>query len=271
MSLQLSDGIGRAWPDPGSPAASQPRLRLRELRPATCVRHRGTDVTFAVSGCPMSSDGIGNLRLFRTRNRIGRLDTRGGPDGAAGRPTGPGNHDLFASRNGARRAHAPTRRSCSVTRETTPRRADQVATPSGEPRDRDQALRARRLRATWPRSARSSARPPGMTARTRRRWATSSRPSTSSCATSSSTATATGPRVRSRCRWTRRPSGSSSGSSTRPRRGTRPSHPEPDLTLPLERRPLGGMGVHLARTLTDGMRHRILPGGGNEVTLEKRI
>ena len=48
-------------------------------------------------------------------------------------------------------------------------------------------------------------------------------------------------------------------------------HPEPDLTLPLERRPLGGMGVHLARTLTDGMRHRILPGGGNEVTLEKRI
>ena len=48
-------------------------------------------------------------------------------------------------------------------------------------------------------------------------------------------------------------------------------HPEPDLTLPLERRPLGGMGVHLARTLTDAMRHRILPEGGNEVTLEKRI
>jgi anti-sigma regulatory factor (Ser/Thr protein kinase) len=48
-------------------------------------------------------------------------------------------------------------------------------------------------------------------------------------------------------------------------------HPTPDLTLPLEQRPFGGMGVHLARTLTDGMRHRILPGGGNEVTLEKRI
>ena len=49
------------------------------------------------------------------------------------------------------------------------------------------------------------------------------------------------------------------------------AYPTPDLSLPLERRPLGGMGVHLARTLTDGMRHRILPGGGNETTLEKRV
>jgi len=49
------------------------------------------------------------------------------------------------------------------------------------------------------------------------------------------------------------------------------AYPSPDLTLPLEKRPLGGMGVHLARTLTDGMRHRILPGGGNEITLEKRV
>jgi anti-sigma regulatory factor (Ser/Thr protein kinase) len=49
------------------------------------------------------------------------------------------------------------------------------------------------------------------------------------------------------------------------------AYPTPDLSLPLERRPLGGMGVHLARTLTDGMRHRILPGGGNEITLEKRV
>ena len=47
--------------------------------------------------------------------------------------------------------------------------------------------------------------------------------------------------------------------------------PEPDLDLPLERRPLGGMGVHLARDLTDGMQHRILPGGGNELTLVKRL
>jgi anti-sigma regulatory factor (Ser/Thr protein kinase) len=47
--------------------------------------------------------------------------------------------------------------------------------------------------------------------------------------------------------------------------------PPPDLDLPLERRPLGGMGVHLARTLTDRLDHRILPGGGNEVTLSKRL
>ena len=47
--------------------------------------------------------------------------------------------------------------------------------------------------------------------------------------------------------------------------------PSPRLDLPLHERPLGGMGVHLARTLTDAMRHRILPGGGNEVTLEKAV
>ena len=46
--------------------------------------------------------------------------------------------------------------------------------------------------------------------------------------------------------------------------------PEPRLDLPLSQRRLGGMGVHLARTLTDGFDHRILPGGGNEVTVRKR-
>ena len=46
--------------------------------------------------------------------------------------------------------------------------------------------------------------------------------------------------------------------------------PEPRLDLPLAARRLGGMGVHLARTLTDGFDHRILPGGGNEVTVRKR-
>jgi serine/threonine-protein kinase RsbW len=48
------------------------------------------------------------------------------------------------------------------------------------------------------------------------------------------------------------------------------SVPEPALDLPLERRRLGGMGIHLARALTDGFDHRILPGGGNEVTVRKR-
>jgi serine/threonine-protein kinase RsbW len=47
------------------------------------------------------------------------------------------------------------------------------------------------------------------------------------------------------------------------------SVPEPRLDLPLEKRPLGGMGVHLARDLTDGLDHRILPSGGNEVTVRK--
>lgn len=47
--------------------------------------------------------------------------------------------------------------------------------------------------------------------------------------------------------------------------------PRPDLGLPLERRPLGGMGVHLTRELTDEVRHRSPPGWGNELTLIKRI
>jgi serine/threonine-protein kinase RsbW len=46
--------------------------------------------------------------------------------------------------------------------------------------------------------------------------------------------------------------------------------PEPPLDLPLAERRLGGMGVHLARDLTDGFDHRILPTGGNEVTVRKR-
>ena len=46
--------------------------------------------------------------------------------------------------------------------------------------------------------------------------------------------------------------------------------PEPPLDLPLSKRRLGGMGVHLARALTDGFDHRILPTGGNEVMVRKR-
>jgi serine/threonine-protein kinase RsbW len=49
------------------------------------------------------------------------------------------------------------------------------------------------------------------------------------------------------------------------------SVPAPRLDLPLAHRPFGGMGIHLARTLTDAMDHRILPGGGNEVTVTKRL
>ncbi len=49
------------------------------------------------------------------------------------------------------------------------------------------------------------------------------------------------------------------------------SVPDPRLDLPLRERPLGGMGVHLARDLTDEFDHRILPTGGNEVTVRKRL
>jgi serine/threonine-protein kinase RsbW len=45
--------------------------------------------------------------------------------------------------------------------------------------------------------------------------------------------------------------------------------PSPDTDAPLGERPLGGMGVHLIRVLTDGMSHRMLPGGGNELILVK--
>jgi serine/threonine-protein kinase RsbW len=49
------------------------------------------------------------------------------------------------------------------------------------------------------------------------------------------------------------------------------SVPVPDMDQPLERRPLGGMGVHLTRELTDEVRHRELERGGNELTLVKRL
>jgi anti-sigma regulatory factor (Ser/Thr protein kinase) len=48
------------------------------------------------------------------------------------------------------------------------------------------------------------------------------------------------------------------------------SAPPPDITVPLEKRPPGGMGIHLTRRLTDAMLYRFIPNGGNEVTLIKR-
>ncbi len=47
--------------------------------------------------------------------------------------------------------------------------------------------------------------------------------------------------------------------------------PSPDVTSPLEQRPLGGLGIHLARHLVDEMTYRQQPEGGNELTLVKRI
>ncbi|GMV90074.1 MAG: histidine kinase [Chthonomonas sp.] len=46
--------------------------------------------------------------------------------------------------------------------------------------------------------------------------------------------------------------------------------PEPDLSLPLEQRPIGGLGVYLVKTLTDHQEHRSRGESGNALTLRKR-
>jgi serine/threonine-protein kinase RsbW len=46
--------------------------------------------------------------------------------------------------------------------------------------------------------------------------------------------------------------------------------PPPDLSLPLEQRPLGGMGVYLVNQLVDELTHAARPQGGNELTLTIR-
>ena len=45
---------------------------------------------------------------------------------------------------------------------------------------------------------------------------------------------------------------------------------DPDLTLPLDRRPVGGLGVFLTRRLVDAVTHRLTSQGGNELTLTKK-
>ena len=49
------------------------------------------------------------------------------------------------------------------------------------------------------------------------------------------------------------------------------SVPTPDTTLPLEKRPFGGMGVHMMRTFCDELTYRKDAHGGNELTFLKRI
>jgi serine/threonine-protein kinase RsbW len=46
--------------------------------------------------------------------------------------------------------------------------------------------------------------------------------------------------------------------------------PDPDVGMSLDERPIGGLGVFLARRLVDEIHHRERPGGGNELTLIKR-
>lgn len=44
----------------------------------------------------------------------------------------------------------------------------------------------------------------------------------------------------------------------------------PDLTLPLEERPIGGVGIHLARQVLDVFSYRRTEQGENELTMMKR-
>lgn len=45
--------------------------------------------------------------------------------------------------------------------------------------------------------------------------------------------------------------------------------PPPRIDLPPHLRPPGGMGLQLARHFSDELRYRLLPGGGNELTVVK--
>lgn len=47
--------------------------------------------------------------------------------------------------------------------------------------------------------------------------------------------------------------------------------PSPDLTLSLEKRPLGHLGVLMIRHIVDEMIYEIRPGGGNLLTLVKNV
>jgi serine/threonine-protein kinase RsbW len=46
--------------------------------------------------------------------------------------------------------------------------------------------------------------------------------------------------------------------------------PPPDLTVPLEQRPVGGMGIYLMQQLMDEVSYRTTPQGGNWLTMRKR-
>jgi serine/threonine-protein kinase RsbW len=47
--------------------------------------------------------------------------------------------------------------------------------------------------------------------------------------------------------------------------------PEPDLCLPLEERPVGGLGVHIIRQSVDEFSYAIRAQGGNELKLVKYL
>jgi serine/threonine-protein kinase RsbW len=50
-----------------------------------------------------------------------------------------------------------------------------------------------------------------------------------------------------------------------------PTTPSPDLSTPLEDRPMGGMGIHLIKELMDNMVYHPRPQDGNKLVLEKFV
>ena len=49
------------------------------------------------------------------------------------------------------------------------------------------------------------------------------------------------------------------------------NYPMPDLTLPLKKRPLGGLGIFFIRHFSDDVRYRVTGQGDNELTLVKKV
>lgn len=47
--------------------------------------------------------------------------------------------------------------------------------------------------------------------------------------------------------------------------------PDPDLSLTLDERPVGGLGAYLVRQLVDQVIHQASPRGGNVLTLVKKL
>lgn len=47
--------------------------------------------------------------------------------------------------------------------------------------------------------------------------------------------------------------------------------PQPDTSLPLADRPVGGLGIHLIRHCVDEMKYNPLEGGGNQLVLIKHL
>lgn len=47
-------------------------------------------------------------------------------------------------------------------------------------------------------------------------------------------------------------------------------HPEPDLNAPIEKRPIGGLGIHIVRKLMDGLEY-LRQGGVNRLRMKKKL